>query len=81
VSCANGDVNVWAWLGDTYPDTLVTLGPGATATEVKSALCDLIEAGTGADVVDSDYQIVQIYYGWQLAVTPQTLISTDACSS
>lgn len=79
VSCANGDVNVWAWVGDTYPDTLVRLGPGAPATEVKSALCDLIEAGTGADVVDSDYQIVQIYYGWQLAVTPQTLISTDAC--
>jgi len=81
VSCANGDVNAWAWEGDTYPDTLVRLGPRATATEVKSALCDLIEAGTGADVVDNDYQIVQIYYGWQLAVTPQTLISTDACHS
>jgi hypothetical protein len=79
VSCANGDVNVWAWDGDTYPHTLVALGPGATATGVKTALCLLIEAGTEADVVDSDYQIVQIYYGWQLAVSPQTLISTDAC--
>lgn len=81
VSCANGDVNVWAWEGDTYPDTLVRLGPGATVTEVKTALCQLIVAGTGADIVESDYQIVQTYYGWKLAVTPQTLISTDACQN
>jgi hypothetical protein len=57
----------------------VKLGPRATNTEVKAALCMLKASGQEADILESEYQIVQIYYGWQLAVTPETLIATNAC--
>lgn len=79
ISCANGSVNAWAWVADTYGGALSRLGPSATNTALKADLCQLIEAGQGLDLLQIDYQMVQLYYGWHLAVTPQGLVTTDAC--
>ncbi|MGH7758695.1 MAG: hypothetical protein ACREN7_05245 [Candidatus Dormibacteria bacterium] len=78
VRCSNGDINVWAWT-DTFPGTLAKLGENATPGQVRAALCQSIRSGEETDTLESGYQFVQTYYGWQVGVDPEALVATNSC--
>jgi hypothetical protein len=83
VQCANGDLNATEWnaLAALEP-TVMSLGNGATAAQVQSALCtDANASNSDANTKNSSlveavvYQITALYYGWNFPGNPTSVLS------
>ncbi len=73
VSCADGDLNVAAWEGDT---ALTRAGRSASLALVEADICSdyklLVKGGTNPDsaTMVRNYGIAALYYGWKFSPTP-----------
>ncbi|HEX7368563.1 MAG TPA: hypothetical protein VF261_02810 [Candidatus Saccharimonadales bacterium] len=80
VTCANGDLNTaeWTSLAALEP-TVLTLGYTATAVQVQAALCADVRANVSNATEGTAYQIASLYYGWQFAANPGTVLTNGTC--
>jgi hypothetical protein len=72
LTCLDGGVNVLAWnqLASDHP-VLMTLGPGATPTQVEQAACtDLSQNTRTIPITVSTEEIAAVYYGWKFPSDP-----------
>lgn len=87
ITCANGDLNVLEWNSlATLEPTVMTLGYGATLSQVQAALCsDASDSNSDANTKYSNvietttYQITALYYGWSFPTNPTTVLSGNNC--
>jgi hypothetical protein len=87
IQCSNGDLNVLEWntLAALEP-SVMTLGYGATAAQVQSALCkDASDSSSDANTSNSNiiegttYHIAALYYGWSFSSDPSAVLSNGTC--
>ena len=82
VSCSNGDLNVLEWqaLSALEPKVL-TLGYGASESEVESTLCSDVSANISNVLETTSYQIAALYYGWNFSSDPSAVLSSGSCQN
>jgi hypothetical protein len=87
LTCAGGELNVTEWEAlSALEPTVLTLGYGASAPQVQTALCNDVsvsqsDANTqNANLVEQNaYQMAALYYGWVFSANPSAVLTSGGC--
>jgi hypothetical protein len=83
ITCANGGLNITEWNAlAALEATVMSLGYGATVTQIQPALCADANASdsdantkNGSIVEATVYQISALYYGWNFSTNPAAILN------